>query len=264
MHVRHLGPCLALWKYKIDTQVEMLGAGRTPQAGLSPWPPAGPSGAFCAPSQPSVPAPATARGAAREPRATELSGRQGRDPIGWVGLTEAEGKGPAPLPLRLLRGHNLRVSQLFYWLPLPPGAAPWGLWHFPTQYFPGPRGSGLEVYLVRNTSRNSDTFPPLLRAADTETADVREEATAKTCDANAAQSLSPHQSLPLWGEERGGWVGVGGLHPGCCSAGAGGRTVIAQPSPGLRVKGWDQRGGSSRRPQQQDPGRPLSGHPARV
>lgn len=147
MHVRHLGPCLALWKYKIDTQVEMLGAGRTPQAGLSPRPPAGPSGAFCAPSQPSVPAPATARGAAREPRATELSGRQGRDPIGWVGLTEAEGKGPAPLPLRLLRGHNLRVSQLFYWLPLPPGAAPWGLWHFPTQYFPGPRGSGLEGVL---------------------------------------------------------------------------------------------------------------------
>lgn len=129
MYVQHLGPRPALCKYKTDTQVEMLGAGRTPQAGLSARPPAGPSWAFCAPSQPSVPAPATARGAACERRATELSGRQGRDPIGWVGLTEAEGNA-APLPLRLLWGHNLRVSQLLYWLPLPPGAPPWGLWHF--------------------------------------------------------------------------------------------------------------------------------------
>ena len=36
-------------------------------------------------------------------------------------------------------------------------------------------------------------------------------------------------------------MGVGDLHAGSCSAEAGGHTVIAQPSPGLRVKGRDQR-----------------------
>lgn len=182
-----------------------------------------------------------------------------------MGLTEAEGKA-APLPLRLLWGHSLRVSQLLSWLPLPPGAPPWGLWQFPYAVLSRTASEEVawRVYLVKNTSRNSDTLPPLLRAADTETTDVRQKASAKTCDANTAQSLSPAQSLQLWGKERGGRVGVGGLHPGSCSAEAGGRTVIAQPSPGLRVKGRDQRGGSSRRPPQQDPGRPLSGHPARV
>ena len=185
MYVKHLGPCLALWKYKIDTQVEMFGAGRTPQAGLSPRPPAGPSWAFCAPSQPSVLAPATARGAAGEPRATELSGRQGRDPIGWVGLAEAEGKGPAPLAL--LWGHNLRVSQLFYWLSPPSRSPSLGTLALSLgSTFQDHEEVACRVYLEKNTSRNSDTFPPLLRAADTETTDVREKAFAKTSDVNTA------------------------------------------------------------------------------